>query len=290
MPFVVATHSGPFHADDVVAWALVRDHSGIEELELVRTRDAERIAEAQLVFDVGGIFDPERLRFDHHQRSYTGSLSSAGMVLAWLESSGRIGSDLAQRLREQLVDYVDQVDNGVRAPEPGVPCLAWAVSVAAGGATDLDALDVQFRAAAEMASLVIRGIAAGLVAEKGNEQLVLKAMGQASSAGSNLLELDAYVKWQPAYFRNGGATHLTEFAVFQGIDGTWRVVAIPPIEGTFGKKRPLPEAWAGLENEALAEVTGSADSVFCHKNRFIAVFRTRDGLMGALQRAGLLLA
>ncbi len=66
------THSGPFHADDIVAhviWEYVTRnyHGGFE-----RTLDPARIAQAQadphfLVADIGGIHDPARLCFDHHQ-------------------------------------------------------------------------------------------------------------------------------------------------------------------------------------------------------------------------------
>lgn len=35
---------------------------------MVRTRDPERLAECDVVVDVGGEYDPERHRYDHHQR------------------------------------------------------------------------------------------------------------------------------------------------------------------------------------------------------------------------------
>ena len=89
MAIAAATHSGPFHADDVLAWGLIQVFVDAEAT-LVRTRDAERLEQADIVFDVGGIYDPSSGRFDHHQNSYIGPLSSAGMVLDWLEASGRV--------------------------------------------------------------------------------------------------------------------------------------------------------------------------------------------------------
>ena len=38
MPLTVATHSGPFHADDVMAWALLRRFVDADAT-VVRTRD-----------------------------------------------------------------------------------------------------------------------------------------------------------------------------------------------------------------------------------------------------------
>ena len=87
MSLSVATHSGPFHADDVLAVALLRVFVD-EEATVLRTRDLERIAQADVVVDVGGLYDPAARRFDHHQASYTGSFSSAGMRAK--KSSGRL--------------------------------------------------------------------------------------------------------------------------------------------------------------------------------------------------------
>jgi uncharacterized UPF0160 family protein len=76
----VATHSGPFHCDDVFAGALLRSFL-TPQLHFIRTRDLARIAGADIAIDVGGEYDLARRRFDHHQRAYDGPLSSAGMVL-----------------------------------------------------------------------------------------------------------------------------------------------------------------------------------------------------------------
>src|SRR5690554_1638978 len=105
-----------------MAWALIRTFFA-PDAELVRTRDEARLTEADVVFDVGGVYDPERLRFDHHQNSYTGPLSSAGMVLEWLRETGRVPETLADHLRRRLVDYLDDVDTGRVAPDARVPCF-----------------------------------------------------------------------------------------------------------------------------------------------------------------------
>ena len=59
-------------------------------IHINRTRDENIIEAADIVFDVGGIYDPTNGRFDHHQNEYSGPLSSAGMMLQWLTESGWI--------------------------------------------------------------------------------------------------------------------------------------------------------------------------------------------------------
>lgn len=286
MPLVVATHSGPFHADDVLAWGLVRAFFA-PDATLVRTRDPARIEQADLVYDVGAVYDPARLRFDHHQQSYEGPLSSAGMVLRWLEDARHVEPEVAHALRIQLVDYVDEVDNGRRAPDPHVPCFPNLVDAYNRGCQRPEEFDAAYLRAGEMALGVVRGIAAGVEDERRAEAAVLGAMREAEAEGRNTLLLASYFRWKPIYFAHGGERHPTEFVLFPGLDESWRIVAIPPAPDSFDQKRPLPEAWAGLTDEALEAVVGVPGARFCHKNRFIAVFETRSGALEAMRRHGL---
>src|SRR5688500_11478275 len=100
MSLLVATHDGPFHADDVMAFALIRTFVDADA-QVVRTRDPARIDAADVVADVGGVYDRGRRRFDHHQASYQGPWSSAGMVLDWLASEGHVDEELAAQLRAE---------------------------------------------------------------------------------------------------------------------------------------------------------------------------------------------
>jgi uncharacterized UPF0160 family protein len=84
----VVTHNGCFHTDEVVACMLLKL---LFEIEVYRTRDADTIKKADIVVDVGQIYDHVSKRYDHHQfpdstghvETWTNSdipLSSAGMV------------------------------------------------------------------------------------------------------------------------------------------------------------------------------------------------------------------
>ncbi|MDO8564969.1 MAG: MYG1 family protein, partial [bacterium] len=62
----IVTHEGKFHADDVFAVATLL-LALQDEAEVRRTRDEEDVASADIAVDVGGIYDAEKNRFDHHQ-------------------------------------------------------------------------------------------------------------------------------------------------------------------------------------------------------------------------------
>lgn len=287
MALVVATHNGPFHADDVLSFALVRTFVD-PAASVVRTRDKDVLAGADMVFDVGGDYEPDALRFDHHQASYQGPLSSAGMVLAWLKATGKVDPALADFLNARMVLYVDDVDNGRVAPKANVPCFTTLVDGYNRGCSELSEFDTRFLDAARMAADALRGLMAEHEELVEADAVVGRAMADSAARGSNLMELPRYVRWKSPYFARGGQTHVSELVMLPGMDGSHRVLAIPPVEGSFAQKRSLPEAWAGLTDEALTAVCGVPGARFCHKNRFIAVFDTRAHLLQALMDAGMI--
>jgi uncharacterized UPF0160 family protein len=282
---LVATHSGPFHCDDVFAGALLRVFVD-PAARFLRTRDLALIAEADIAIDVGGEYAPERGRFDHHQRAYQGPLSSAGMVLAWLGAEGRVGEELFAILRTDWVDYIDAVDIGKRKPEEGVPCLSTVVATLCEQAHTPDEFDARYLEAVQMCTAILNGLRTGHARTVQARTAVAAAMAKAEADGTRVLHFDQHHKWKRAYFEHGGASHPTDFVLLP--DGErWQLIAIPPEHESFDKKRPLPEAWAGLVDDALADVVGVAGARFCHKNRFIAVFATRAGALEAIAKWGL---
>jgi uncharacterized UPF0160 family protein len=112
---IVATHNGEFHADEIAAMSLfleTRVALGDErDWEIVRTRDPKVIAEAEAAIDVGGIHDPEKLRFDHHQ-DRNSEKASCGMVLDYARQIPMPMAEKAFGLWKDAADQIDQTDLG----------------------------------------------------------------------------------------------------------------------------------------------------------------------------------
>jgi uncharacterized UPF0160 family protein len=77
-----------------------------------------------------------------------------------------------------------------------------------------------------------------------------------------------------------------EFLLFPDeAQAKWLLYAVNIAGRSYESKCPLPESWAGLSGEELARVTGVTDAQFCHKNRFLAVAGTREGVLKLLEKA-----
>eukprot|EP00640_Fibrocapsa_japonica_P001825 CAMPEP_0113937208 /NCGR_PEP_ID=MMETSP1339-20121228/3879_1 /TAXON_ID=94617 /ORGANISM="Fibrocapsa japonica" /LENGTH=444 /DNA_ID=CAMNT_0000939893 /DNA_START=228 /DNA_END=1562 /DNA_ORIENTATION=- /assembly_acc=CAM_ASM_000762 len=72
----IGTHSGTFHCDEALAVAMLKCLPQFAHHVVVRTRDPAQLSMCEVVVDVGGEYDPNTLRFDHHQRTFSGTLIS----------------------------------------------------------------------------------------------------------------------------------------------------------------------------------------------------------------------
>lgn len=148
---LIGTHDATFHCDDVTACFMLKQLDRFKDHEIVRTRDEKILAEAEIVVDVGSVLDVDRLRLDHHQRSFVQTirdyhpnikstnpdkpirLSSSGLVFAifgkdlivkLLRLPGNLYKELNDADKKKVDDIfakayteffeeIDAIDNGV---------------------------------------------------------------------------------------------------------------------------------------------------------------------------------
>lgn len=299
---LLVTHSGKFHCDEVFAYVVLRLALGLGEAgadhRLVRTRDAAVIAAADVVWDVGSVHDPAAGRFDHHQRGAPQRadgtpFSAAGLV--WQvhgESAMRallppeqrsLAGDIAGEIDRSVVRRIDENDNGVAASRDDTLGLSSLVGDCNPGwdAVQSDAAtDAAFAVAVALVDGVLRRRAASLRARLAAEAGIVAA--HRASADPRILELDRGMPWKGAVFAHALPV---VYAVYPVSNGNWMVDCMPPEPGSFAQRLPLPEAWAGLQEAALAEASGVADAVFVHVRRFVGGARTREGALEMARRA-----
>jgi uncharacterized UPF0160 family protein len=297
----VATHDGIFHADEVLAFAILKLLR--PDLNIIRTRDSQKLAAADLRFDVGGRYCPETGDFDHHQPGGAGIRKNrfpfAACGLIWKHFGGLVIKKLYPDLKSRyvnraahmvdnvLIQPVDAYDIGVRcqsdgsAPDPYVlndmirsfnP--TWDLPNQNFPQAFADAWRVCKRVLKNEIQLAVSIIRA--------ESLV-KDSYLASGLGQ-VLYLDRYLHWNiwQAAVLNLGLIEV-QFAVIPN-SGGWAVYAQPAVADTFQYRKLLPEAWAGLNGEELEKETGVHGAQYCHNGRWVAGASTREG---ALQLAKL---
>ncbi len=289
----VATHNGTFHADDVFAFAILRAATP-GQIQIVRTRDAAALGAADVVFDVGGVCDPERRRYDHHMRDQplrpTGEpYSSAGLI--WRDFGETVVGNLVPAATPQaapriaamvdagLIRDVDLMDNGAMTPTPGhlsTLIEAFNVTFAEAGRDE----DAAFLQAADIAAAVLARACARAHAAVLAETAVAEAARSAEDP--RIIVLDVRVPWEDAVFdlRLDQALYVVRPA-----GESWTCSAVPPGRGSFDQRRPLPDRWAGLRDGAFATETGVSDATFCHPARFVCGARTRQGVVALARLA-----
>ncbi|ACT96691.1 MYG1 family protein [Dyadobacter fermentans] len=104
------THDTTFHADDVIAVALLIV-AGYDGFSLSRTRDKATVEEAlrsseTLILDTGMAYDPVMLNFDHHQDKNL--LSAAGLI--YNEIKDELLAEEAQPYFEKWISSIDAID------------------------------------------------------------------------------------------------------------------------------------------------------------------------------------
>lgn len=301
---IIATHSGKFHADDV--WAVTVLDIVFPGCELLRTRDPERIVAADFAVDVGGIWDPQSGRFDHHQKGFEGARQSgvvyASAGLVWKTHGARCVALLAEQhtgyvvtaeeaqqiayaIDGDLVQYLDMSDTGAAKNAPGGYGLSavvsgfnptWIDEQEAGSAAAAEEMRLrQFRRAMSfIADIIVNAVKYRVGATRALAQV---RQSELLEGGRVLLLKNAALPWSTVV-RNEMPKVLFVIGYSMAED-RYTLNTVPANPETFEARKDLPVTWAGLRGEELAAVTGVPDAVFCHNNLFIAAAISFEGIL-----------
>lgn len=314
----IATHNGSFHADDVFGVGVLM---GVFPLHtLVRTRNNERIAAADFAVDVGGIWDADTGRFDHHQRGFSGArpvrvvegvetagvgYASAGLVWAahghayvaalanrsGFELDAQAVAEIVRSIDQSLVQYLDIVDTGQGDVAPGIFGLSALVSQLNTNWMEEQGLAVDTKAQLQED----RFREAIGITRRFLDRAIVKKISQIRSRDI-VRQAPTLLGGKVLHLREGGmpwtrvvVDEMPEvlFVIYPDSDGSqYQLKTVPVAPESFVARRDLPKSWAGLRDAELAAVTGVPDSVFCHLNLFIG---GAQSLSGAIRLAELAL-
>ncbi len=266
----IATHNGNFHADDVFGIAALKVL--YPEMTLIRTRDLKVIEKADIVIDVGGIYDPDTNRFDHHQKGGAGEreneipYSSFGLI--WQKFGVEIcqGKEkVAAALDRGIVSTIDAIDCGfVEGVYDGIT-LSQTIGMFNPTWEENGDFDESFNEAVNFASKVLARFIASANGGINAKEIVATAIENAEDP--RVIVLEKYTPWKRTVHK---LAEEALFVVYPSQTNQWRIQTVPVELGSFEDRKSLPKEWAGLSDAELQAVTGIDDAMFCHNGLFIA--------------------
>lgn len=295
----LVTHSGGFHADELMSSVILTRI--FTQAELIRTRAREWISPGadRIVYDVGLVYDPALGVFDHHQRGAPlrddgQPYSSFGLVWKHFgrEYLARLGIEAAQvepvftSFDAHFVLPVDLVDNGAVSLSDAGPLAAMTLPglletlKPVFDEADPEAENRAFQAGLSIARAFVEARIAQNTAKLRAESVVRAAI--LAAGDSRILELPMGMPFR-AVVERAGADHL--LFVVHPRQQDWCVTGIRRTEEGYALRADLPAAWAGLTDAALEAACGVPDASFCHNARFIAAARTREAALAMAQKA-----
>lgn len=272
--FEVIVHNGEFHADEILACALL-EHVIEGELKITRTRNTDIIG---LMVDVGeGIFDhhgDSKIRngnfaivIDNDGKEVPIPHCGATLIATALEKCGYL--KIGPALEKELV-AVAAMDNGVKINL--TPKSVFVHDFNTLWNENREDQDEQFKKALRLTSSVI------------NRMITIDLSSDAELELLNKLPLDkevvelpqAGLSWTKALAR---PESVAKFVIFLGDNNTWFIQCVPPTPERWTEMRiPLPESWTKRPRN-------SGEFIFCHIGRFIAGFTTREAAFRAAEEA-----
>ncbi len=285
----IITHSGNFHTDDVFAvtvLTMVVD----EPFEIIRTRDEKVIETGDFVVDIGGVYDSDKNRFDHHQKGGAGErkngipYSSFGLV--WKKYGARLcGSQEAANIVDQRFGYpVDSADNGVetfkKVSEDIWPYIIHNITSVfrptwkeekEGRNDHLSA----FMEYLPFARKILEREIVNAKDEAEGRSLVVDAYN--NTEDKRIVIIDGHYPWENVLNDYPEPLYIVKPDHQNG--GAWKAKAVRDDSAGFKNRKDFPESWAGKAGKDLVDITGVKDAIFCHNKRFIAVAGSYEGAL-----------
>lgn len=312
---VLNPHSSNFHADDIFATATLRLFFKYLDkkikTKIVRSIDPKVHATATFVYDVGKIYNPKILRFDHHQTGGAAvrpnGVQYAAFGLIWKhfgpslcalyvqEKTGKLPSrkvveHQAGILDKRIVSHIDAMDNGQMTYkevfEDTVPFTFdtyFEMYRTAHSSTSTDnktinkSFDAGFMKLVPFTEIVLENALAYAQAKEGDEREAVKAYEK--SKDKRIIVVERFYRF------NYGKFPEPLVVVFPDARSGWAAKNVRKNEDSYEARFYFPESWRGKTDAELTEITGIAGARFCHNTGFMISSNTKAETLAMVQKA-----
>ncbi|CAO2817066.1 unnamed protein product [Amaranthus hypochondriacus] len=318
----VGTHNGSFHCDEALGCFMIRLTNKFYGAEIVRTRDPQVLETLDAVLDVGGVYDPSRDRFDHHQKGFgevfghgfTTKLSSAGLVYKHfgmeiiakelkLDEGHQDVFRLFIAVYRNFMEAIDAIDNGINQFDTDLPPryvnnthLSSRVGKLNLDWTDPDQSAEKENEAFERAMNLaggefldnLRHLAKSWLPARSIVVECLQARKDVDPSGE-IMVLNRFCPWKLHLFELEQELNIDppiKYVLYQDDRSKqWRVQAVAVSPDRFESRKPLPEPWRGLRDDELSKGCNIPECVFVHMSGFIGGNATYEGALAMAKAA-----
>lgn len=293
---ICVTHNGSFHADDLFATAALSILNN-GNIKIIRTRDFKIFETGDYVYDVGGENDPDRNKFDHHQKGGAGQrdngipYSSFGLI--WKKYGEQIcgSKEVAYYIENKIVCSIDASDVGFDIVKPLIKDVfkysAENIFLSESPTWQEDNKNID--------KIFIKQV----------EKIVVLLNREIKIAGDDINGINRLIEFYnksddkrivisendfPRYLLQDTLCKLSEpiYLVYPSSKSdTWKVEAIRKSYETMESRKPFPESWRGVMESSgkLKEITGVPDALFCHASGFFLTAGSKEGAIKLAEKA-----
>ena len=281
----LGTHNGKFHADDVMATAILRLLLG--NIKVIRTRDENILRKLDFVYDIS--FG----EFDHHQLNKEireNNIPYAACGLVWREFGSRVIQKFNSKFDENdimtifdyvernLVQGIDATDNGIDIKsEIKVTSISDVIQSFNPTWDSNDSKDNAFEEATLFATEVIKRIIFRQVSVI-NAKLVVNDAFQNRNT-NEIMILKKGCPWLQLLYKIDLDNEVL-FVISPGDNNEeYKIQTVKKAVDTFEARKDILVSIRGKSSEEINSIIKIDDAIFCHSAGFIAATRSVEGAL-----------
>lgn len=295
--FIIGTHNGVFHSDEVVACAILCLLNKGKEIQIIRTRDDLILNQCYICVDIGGG------NFDHHQPNFNSArdngipYASAGLVWKYYGEKlvfnymnynpyfckhTDLTHTILKKIDDTIISLVDCEDNGISSEKHLFSFISDFLPLWFERKPDFDK---QFYQVLKIVIEVLEQNIIKNISDVISENILLYNYSNSKYFSNGILEIPSQtINWLDTVIKiNDSSTSLCneniDFVIFPYPDGGWAAQCVPPnLSHKFEQRIPFPKSWAG-QTDKLPEISQVTDATFCHNGCFFVRAKTKESVI-----------
>ena len=283
---VLLTHDGKFHADDVMATAVLSlVYKG--KIRVIRTRENVHNKGADIVYDTGQIYDPAKNYFDHHQSGGADTrpdgVPYAAFGLIWKHFGLQLVDEKVHKAIDdeiiRLIDAEDVAYDSFYSEKLKAEAVSFDAMCSDFCPVDLEPKETykRFMMLVEFATEYLSAIIQRYKNKVADWDYVEKKYNEALD--KRVIVLERHASWGRVLMQK------TEplFVIFPDANPRnthYKISAVGKEVGKYDLRLTPPASWLGKENSELEKASGVIGAIFCHNTGFLMV---ADSLENALK-------